>query len=179
MKTAIGMLGLALCAVGALAHPGALTCGDKAMNLKGTIMGLTVEPPTSIASAHIELSPATYTPGKPVTVKASGWPKGAYIALGVSGPGGAPLAKGSNGTFSGFAASKASATCPSQIYHTTLTAPAVPPPTLTATWTPPAGAKGPATFKLLWSEGPTAAKKYVSIVQKNMAAKADANTTLA
>ena len=89
----------------------------------------------------------------------------------------APLAKGSNGTFSAFAASKASATCASQIYHTTLTAPAVPPTTLSATWTPPAGAKGAATFKLLWSEGPAAAKKYVSIVQKSMAAT-DTNTTV-
>ncbi len=88
MKLGItAMVGLALCSV-TLAHPGALSCGDTQMNLKGTIMGMTVAPPASADSVKISLSPATYTPGKPVTVKASGWPKGAYIALGVSGPGG-------------------------------------------------------------------------------------------
>ena len=88
MKAAVrAIAGLALCAV-ALAHPAALACGDKDMKLKGTIMGLTVGPPSSVEAVKILLSPTTYTPGKPVTVKASGWPKGAYIALGVSGPGG-------------------------------------------------------------------------------------------
>lgn len=87
MKGISAMVGLALCSV-ALAHPGALSCGDARMKLKGNIMGLTVAPPTSVDAVKISLSPATYTAGKPVTVNATGWPKGAYIALGVSGPGG-------------------------------------------------------------------------------------------
>ena len=80
-------IALALCSV-ATAHPGALTCGDKQMTLGQKIMGLTVTPAPASAAAKITLSPATYKPGVPVTVTASGWPKGAYVALGVSGPGG-------------------------------------------------------------------------------------------
>ena len=145
-------------------HPGALACGDKQMALGQTIMKLKV---TKAPSDQVSLTftPKSYKAGQPVTVTATGWNKGAYIALGVSGPGAKALGKASNGTFSGFDNTTVSAACASQVYHTTLTAPAVPPVSFKGVWTPPADAKGDATFTLLWSEGPFAAKKYVYLLK--------------
>ena len=86
-------------------------------------------------------------------VTATGWPKGAYVALGVSGAGasspgplarritfavlavrssepcaragGEPLAAGSNGTFSGLSAGTNN-TCASQIFQATIASPGTP-----------------------------------------------------
>ena len=80
---------LALCAAaaaaavlhGTAAHPGALACGDPKMALGKTIMKMKVTA-GKVGSAKLTFSPASYTAGTPVTVTASGWPKGAYMVGG-------------------------------------------------------------------------------------------------